>query len=225
MIKLDNISYQTGNFLLKNISFDVRLGEVIALVGPSGAGKSLLLEIIAGLILPQSGVLSGIHRGEAGLIFQDQMLFFHLNLFDNIAYGLKIQKKSRKTIEKEVVAISKELSIDHLLKRSVDTLSGGEKQRAAFARALVVYPQLLLLDEPTVSLDVLLKQEFHTLLKRVHSERKQTMILVTHDFKDVQLLADRVVVLEGGTVVYTGSPDELAHSSLSRFIRAFVAVT
>ncbi|MCK5807626.1 ABC transporter ATP-binding protein [bacterium] len=221
MIKLQNISYDIGSFLLKNISFELKKGEIVALVGPSGAGKSVLLEIIAGLIEPKKGEVTELSQGEVALIFQDYMLFPHLNLFDNIGYGLKMRKKEKKEIEKAVKTIAKELSIDHLLARRVTTLSGGEKQRASLARALVVAPKVLLLDEPTAALDVLLKRELHTLIKRIHKEHNQTIILVTHDFREASLLADRVVVLDGGRVVQIGTPKQLKENPTNEFVAAF----
>jgi len=221
MVKLSNISYKIGDFALENISLELKKGEIVAIVGPSGAGKTLLLEIIAGLIEPTNGSVSGISRGDVGLIFQDYMLFPHLTLFKNIEYGLKIKKESKEKITTVVQTISKELSIEHLLQRRVTTLSGGEKQRASLARALVVSPKVLLLDEPTASLDVLLKRELHTLIKRIHKEHNQTMIIVSHDFREVSLLANRIVVINGGNIVQSGTPEQLQNNPIDEFVKAF----
>ncbi|MDP4291527.1 MAG: ATP-binding cassette domain-containing protein, partial [Bacteroidota bacterium] len=177
MLEIRNICYQTGNFDLDHISFSVEQGEYFVLLGPSGAGKSVLLELIAGLTYADNGQIlfdgkdftfAPAWKRPFGLVFQDLALFPHLNVFDNIAYPLKRDKRTKESINQRVEELSHELEIAHLLERKPDTLSGGEQQRVALARTLALKPSVLLLDEPLSAMDVSLQYELRSLLRMIN---------------------------------------------------------
>ncbi len=222
MIKLSEISKNYKNFSLKNISLEIQKGEYLVILGPSGSGKTLLLEIIASLEKPHTGTVEGADSSKIGFIYQDLMLFPHLSVFDNIAYGLKMRGMETSKIKEKVLQFSKDLNIDTLLDRSVRTLSGGEKQRVAIARAIVFEPQLLLIDEPTASLDQKMKSEIHTIFRKVHKRTKATVIHVTHDFNEALSVADKIAVLNNGTLVQYGSPEEIFNTPVNSFVADFV---
>jgi molybdate/tungstate transport system ATP-binding protein len=208
-IELKNINKRFQDFALFNIDFQVRPGEFFVILGPSGAGKTLILEIIAGLIKPDSGTMSGIDRKKVGFIYQDYWLFPHLNVFDNIAYGLKVRKQAKQKIILTVKEVAGQLEIDHLLDRRTDHLSGGEKQRVAIARAMAISPDVYLFDEPTSSLDRNLRLKTRKLFMNLHQDPSRTFIHVTHDFEEALSLADRLAILMDGRIVQCGKPDEI----------------
>lgn len=221
-IEIDHISKTFQGFALDDLDFSVETGEFFVILGPSGAGKTLILEIIAGLIRPDSGRVSGIDRKRIGFIYQDYWLFPHLNVFDNIAYGLKIRKQSRERVEKTVNDISRQLEIDHLLDRRTDYLSGGEKQRVAIARAMAINPDLYLFDEPTSSLDRNLRLKTRRLFMDLHQDSSRTFIYVTHDFEEALSLADRLAILMGGRIVQLGNPEKIFNHPKTREIADFL---
>ncbi len=212
-MKLKNICYHIDDFSLNNISFEVNEGECFSIVGSSGSGKSVLLEIIAGFRKVHSGNI--IHKKEDitnvkvqkrpfRIVFQDYYLFPHLFVFKNIEYGLKssnIKKLERKQMVEEW---AEKCNVLHLLNRSVDDLSGGEKQRVALARSVVTKPDILLLDEPLSSLDINLKEEFISLF-RVLNKAGLTIIHVTHDFEEAAKLSHRIALIDNGEILQIGS--------------------
>ncbi|HZX09808.1 MAG TPA: ATP-binding cassette domain-containing protein, partial [Acidobacteriota bacterium] len=152
MIRLDRICKKYQDFQIQDLSLKVKPGEYFVILGPSGSGKTLLLEMMAGLESPDSGRILGLEKRRIGLIYQDYMLFPHLDVFQNIAYGLTIRKEDKQKIKTQVEKVSEQLGISGLLSRGVNTLSGGEKQRTGIARAMVMEPEVYLLDEPTAAL-------------------------------------------------------------------------
>ncbi|MBN1198179.1 MAG: ATP-binding cassette domain-containing protein [Bacteroidales bacterium] len=228
MLSLNHIVLRLEEFSLHDITFDVDQGDYCMLLGESGAGKSLILEMIAGLVTPSSGVIS--LRGEEithkriqdrniGLVFQDYAVFPHLSVRANIAYPLKGRFNTDEK-QQRIQRIAEKLGILHVLHRSPVTLSGGELQRVALARTLVLEPSVLLLDEPLSSLDPKLKASLRTLLKHLHQEG-QTILHVTHDLQEALFLADKVVVIEQGTISRSGPPEEIFRHTGSEFLDHF----
>lgn len=209
MLKVDNLTYSTGDFRLGPLSFSIEKGDYLAVFGPSGAGKSMLLELIAGLRFPDSGSIS-VHSNNytniearhrpVGMLFQDYALFPHMTVFENIAYSLYLKKQRKENIEKRVQELAEYFSIDRLLKRETDGLSGGEKQRVALARAIAYEPLVLLLDEPLSALDDELREEAAGTLASL-KKSGQTIIHVTHNRSEVRELATKNIYLSKGIIV------------------------
>lgn len=232
MLKVDRLSKRLGNFSISNISFDVVEGEYFILLGASGVGKTILLETITGMLPPDDGriTLNGrditherIQKRRIGLVFQNQALFPHMSVRGNIEYGLKWGRLGRGIIAGRVEAIAQGLDITGLLRRSPDTLSGGEAQRVALARALVTEPACLLLDEPIASLDVAARAGMRALLRRLN-RNGMTMIHVTHDYEEAISLATRIGVMEHGTISQIGTPREIFQRPASEFIARFIGI-
>ena len=246
-VQIRDLWVDLREFHLREIDLDIAAGEYFVVLGPTGAGKTVLLETIAGLYQPQRGrvLLDGEeithvrpeHRG-IGFVYQDYALFPHLNVAENIAFGLRIQRSSglgkligRKPpqenevdIAGQVAEISRMLSIDHLLHRSPKTLSGGEQQRAALARALVIKPRVLLLDEPLSALDPETRESLQRELARVHRQLGATTLHVTHDFEEAVALGDRIAIVNQGRIVQVGTPEDIFRRPASEFVARFVGV-
>ncbi|MGD2246371.1 MAG: ABC transporter ATP-binding protein [Candidatus Aminicenantes bacterium] len=216
MIEIKSLQKKFKDFEIDNIHLSIKRGEYFVVLGPSGSGKTLLLEMIAGLIKPDSGIISGLQETRIGLIYQDYMLFPHMGVYQNIAYGLKIQKKNKDRIESEVQAASAYLGISHLLGRDVTNLSGGEKQRVAIARAMVMEPDLYLLDEPTSALDLSTKIRTQQLFMNLHKKKAATFIHVTHDFEEALALGDRIALLIDGKIIQLDRPDAVFNYPVSK---------
>ncbi len=222
MIRLENIQKTFAGFVLSGISFEIQKGEYFVVLGPSGAGKTVLLEIMAGLIKPDSGRIEGLEKSGIGLIYQDYMLFPHLNVFQNIAYGLHIKNARREKVQASVQKVTEELDISHLLGRRIEGLSGGEKQRVAIARTMVLEPDIFLLDEPTAALDWSTKSKTQNLILRLHKKHQTTMVHVTHDFEEALALSDRIAVLMNGRVIQTGNPEQVFNNPATREVADFM---
>lgn len=218
---------------LAGVSFDVARGEILALLGPSGCGKSTLLNVIAGLEEPDAGEvvwegqpLAGIppHQRGFGLMFQDYLLFPHLNVEQNVAFGLRFIGGSAQEKRERVQELLALVGLPGFAQRDVSTLSGGEQQRVALARALAPQPRLLMLDEPLGALDRALRErllaELHEVLRRL----EQTAIYVTHDQEEAFAMADRVVILRAGEVEQIGTPQEIYRTPASVFIARFLGL-
>jgi len=206
-VEVNNVTVKCGSFSLKNISLSIKKNEIFAVLGKTGSGKTVLLETISGFHRQYSGdiFLAGrkaeglsLEERSIGYVYQDFGLFPHMNVFGNIAYGLKMHGVKKPEILQRVDLMAKTLSISHILKCFPETLSGGEKQRTALARALVLSPRLLLLDEPFSALDPETKKKMYAELSELHSRFGCTTIFVTHDFHEAESLADRVGILHNG---------------------------
>ncbi len=231
MLRVEDISKDWREFHLRDVTFDVNRGEHFIILGPSGAGKTVLLEIIAGIIEPDSGrvYLNGsdvtdLPPEKRGLAYvpQNYALFPNMSVYDNIAFGLKVRKVPKGEIERKVRKVSEVLGIEHLLHRKPRTLSGGEQQRVALARALVVEPPLILLDEPFANLDVQTRSKLLAEMKRWRRELGFTALHVTHSFEEAVSLGDRVGVMLGGRLVQVGPVREVfsrpANEEVARFL-------
>ena len=222
MITLENVGKKFDTFVIKNVNLKINQGEYFVILGPSGSGKTLLLEMIAGLIKPDSGRIKGVNSAKIGLIYQDYMLFPHLNVYQNIAYGLKIKKETKEQIKSKVEAVINQLEISDLVNRSVQSLSGGEKQRVAIARAMVINPDIYLLDEPTAALDLSTKIKIQRLFMQLHKNKKATIIHVTHDFDEALALGDRIALLIGGKISQTDKPENVFNQPANKAAADFL---
>ncbi len=216
---------------LAGVSFEVAVGEIVALLGPSGCGKSTLLGIIAGLENPDRGDVfwngqslakMPVHHRAFGLMFQDYMLFPHKNVKDNVAFGLEMKKLPEQEIESQVQETLSLVGLPTYGTREVSTLSGGEQQRVALARSLAPQPRLLMLDEPLGSLDRTLRERLLFELRDILRQMNQTAIYVTHDQEEAFALADQVVIMERGGVAQIGSPQEIYRRPGSEFVARFL---
>lgn len=231
MLKLENINLSFENFELKDVSLHVHEGDYFVILGLSGAGKSLMLECISGIKKIKSGkiILDGkditnhkIQDRNVGYVFQDHAVFPHMDVFDNIAYSIK--KKFTKTeVKQKVEEITELVNISHLLHRDTKTLSGGEAQRVALARTLIRDPKCILLDEPFSSLDVQLRDDLRSLLRKINRLGK-TIIHVTHDYEEAVTLAKKVAVFQKGRLIQEGIPSEVFANPKSAFIARFKGI-
>lgn len=222
-----------GDFQLKNINLDIEENEYFVILGPTGTGKTVILEIIAGMYKPDQGEVWLNNRNvtaefpetrKIGFVYQDYMLFPHLNVRENILFALKLKKTPHAVMEQKLERLTALLHIGQLLKRYPATLSGGEQQRVAIARALVAEPEVLLLDEPLSALDPRSKETFQYELKNIHEQTKTTAIHITHDFNEALALADRVGVMFNGEIVQVGSPAEVFQRPQSEFVAEFMGM-
>jgi len=232
-LTIDNFSITLGDFKADNLNLKVNAGEYCIIIGPTGAGKTILLETIAGIHRLKTGRIY-LHGRDItdmppelrgiGIVYQDYMLFPHMTIGDNIAFGLKQRGVSMEERVRKTAEIANKLGIGHLLGRYPQTLSGGEKQRAAIARAVILRPEVLLLDEPLSALDNTTRESLRRELKKLHKEMHTTIIHITHHFEDIYSLADRVVVMREGSIIQCGSVDEVVRKPDSRFIADFTGM-
>ncbi len=222
-----------GTPALRGVSFAIRPGEIVALLGPSGCGKSTILNLIAGLIQPDQGSLAwqgqslaGIppHRRGFGLMFQDYALFPHLNVYDNIAFGLSLAGDPKAAIRSRVTEMLAMVGLAGFEARDVNTLSGGEAQRVALARSLAPQPRFLMLDEPLGALDRALRQRLVVDLRHILRQLRQTALYVTHDQEEAFTLADRVVLLDQGQVAQDDIPQQLYRQPATPFVARFLGL-
>jgi multiple sugar transport system ATP-binding protein len=218
-VKLAGVGKAYGDVkILKGIDLHIRDGEFMVFVGPSGCGKSTLLRTIAGLEDITEGTLSiggrvvnDVPPAERGIamVFQSYALYPHMNLYDNMAFGLKLAKVPEAEIKEAVTKAAKTLHIEHLLERKPKDLSGGQRQRVAIGRAIVRQPEVFLFDEPLSNLDTALRVKMRYEFAKLHQQFKTTMVYVTHDQVEAMTLADRIVVLQAGRIEQVGAPLEL----------------
>lgn len=222
-----------GRAVLKNLNLEINQGEFHVLLGPSGGGKTTTLSVMAGLTKQDSGSVfigsrnvSNLSPGErrVGFVFQDHALFPHLTVFSNVAYGLRVRKIAESKIHQKVDCYLSKVSIEKEKYKFPHQLSGGQKQRVALVRALVVEPEVLLMDEPMSSLDALTKETVRDELKSIQQEIGVTTVYVTHDQNEAVLLGDRVSVLNNGKVEQIESPSELFHHPKTEFVARFVGI-
>ena len=231
-VRVQGLTKSFGAFrALDDVSFDVGEGELVALLGPSGGGKSTILRLIAGLDAPDAGsislddeVVDRLHARErrVGFVFQHYALFRHMNVADNIGFGLEGRKVPSAERQHRVDELLKLVGLAGLGSRSPSQLSGGQRQRVALARALAPRPRILLLDEPFAALDAKVRGDLRQWLRDLHDETHVTSLFVTHDQAEAFALADRVVVINGGRVEQVGTPEEIMDSPRTEFIAGFV---
>jgi ABC-type Fe3+/spermidine/putrescine transport system ATPase subunit len=238
LLELDKIVLVLGGrTALDEVDLSVNAGEVLAIAGPSGSGKSSLLRIVLGLVAPSQGIVR-LRGGDASrdgrivippeerrlaVVFQDLALFPHLSVRENLAFGLEARGVDAKVREARIRAVLADLDLSGKDRRMPASLSGGERQRVAIARALVLEPDLVLFDEPLASLDVALRAELLELVLETLASRNAAALWVTHDAREAERLARRIVVLEGGRVTQCGTAAELTADPRTPFVRAFAA--
>jgi len=235
IVNLSNLTKRWGPVIaLDNVSLDVKQGEILTLLGPSGCGKTTLMRIVAGFEQPTAGTvmidgvsMTGVppERRPVNMVFQRYALFPHLDVFDNIAFGLRLRKVSKETIRTEVTEMLKLVQLGDFGSRWINEVSGGQAQRVALARALINRPKVLLLDEPLAALDLKIRHHMLGELKRIHAETGTTFIYVTHDQDEAMILSDRVVLMNKGTIEQIGSPDEMYGAPRTLFCARFFGET
>ena len=231
-VKLSGVGKAYGDVkILRDIHLDIRDGEFMVFVGPSGCGKSTLLRTIAGLEDITEGelrignrVVNDVPPAERGIamVFQSYALYPHMNLFDNMAFGLKLAKLPKQEIQSAVHSAAKILHIEHLLQRKPKDLSGGQRQRVAIGRAIVRKPEVFLFDEPLSNLDTALRVKMRYEFAKLHEQFQTTMIYVTHDQTEAMTLADRIVVLNAGRIEQVGAPMALYEHPDNLFVAGFI---
>ena len=219
---------------IKDISLDIKEGEFLTMLGPSGCGKTTTLRIIAGFEHADSGnvyinnvEVSSIpaFKRNVNTVFQNYALFPHLNVFDNIAFGLSLKKVDKLEIEKEVMEMLKIVKMEGYETRMIDQLSGGQKQRIAIARAIINNPKVLLLDEPLGALDLKLRKQMQLELKHLQKKLGITFIFVTHDQEEAMTMSDRICVMDNGLIEQLGTPEEIYEQPQTKFVADFIGDT
>ena len=232
ILSLENIEKNfDGENVLKNISLDIGRGEFVTLLGSSGCGKTTTIRIIAGLLTPDSGkvVLNGKditmlapEKRDVNTVFQNYALFPHMNVEKNIGYGLKLKKMPANEIKAEVEKALSLVQLEGFEKRNPSQLSGGQKQRVAIARAVVNKPSVLLLDEPLGALDLMLRRQMQTELKKLQKALGITFIYITHDQEEALNMSSRIVVMRNGNIEQIGTPSEVYDTPKTAFVAEFV---
>ena len=232
IITLKNIAVSyDGEQVLKDFNLYIKDGEFITLLGPSGCGKTTVLRTIAGFINPDSGdvLFEGKrindvppHKRTVNTVFQRYALFPHLNVYDNIAFGMRLKKKSESEIKAKVDELLEMVSLKGLAHRGIDKLSGGQQQRVAIARALANDPKVLLLDEPLSALDLKLRKDMQSELKKIQQAVGITFVFVTHDQEEALSMSDTIVVMDGGDVQQIGTPTDIYNEPKNAFVADFI---
>ena len=220
-----------GQIVLKGVNLDIYENEFVTLLGPSGCGKTTLLRILGGFLDADEGkvIFDGeaisqkpAYQRELNTVFQKYALFPHLNVYENIAFGLKIKKMSKDIIDQKVMKMLKLIGLEGFEKKNTTLLSGGQQQRVAIARALVNEPKVLLLDEPLAALDLKLRKEMQYELKRIQQEVGITFIFVTHDQEEALTMSDKIVVMKNGEIQQIGTPQEVYNEPSNRYVANFI---
>lgn len=234
-VELKNINKNFGDYKASdNVNFGVEKGKLIGLLGPSGSVKTTILRMIAGLETPDSGdiIIDGVRVNDLaaskrgiGFVFQNYALFRYMTVYDNIAFGLRVQKADKKKIDERVRELIKLIGLEGLEKRYPSQLSGGQRQRVAFARALAPNPQLLLLDEPFAAIDAKVRKELRSWLREMIEKLGVTSIFVTHDQDEAIEVADEIIITNKGRIEQTGTPIEIYHNPKTAFTASFFGET
>ena len=236
LIQFKNIvkSFEDGQVVLKGVSLDIYENEFVTLLGPSGCGKTTLLRILGGFLQPTEGKvlfdgedIANVppYKREINTVFQKYALFPHMNVYDNIAFGLTIKKEPKDVIAQKVMRMLRLVSLEDYADRNVTELSGGQQQRIAIARALVNEPSVLLLDEPLGALDLKLRKEMQQELKYIQQEVGITFIFVTHDQEEALTMSDKIVVMNAGEIQQIGTPTEIYRYPVNEFVANFIGET
>jgi multiple sugar transport system ATP-binding protein len=232
-LTLENVTKQFGKKVIavKNFNLEVQDREFLVLLGPSGCGKTTAMRMVAGLEEVTNGRIFISDRDitdlpprkrNISMIFQNYAVWPHMTVYENIAYALKLKRKSKVEIDKIVKDVAGLAKIDMLLERYPAQLSGGQQQRVAVARAIAVYPDIFLMDEPLSNLDAKLRGSMRTELKTIHEKTNATTVFVTHDQSEAMSMADRIVIMKDGEVVQIGTPDDVYHASANLFVADFI---
>ena len=234
-ITIDNAVKRFGkDTIIDGLSLDIKPGEFFTLLGPSGCGKTTLLRMIIGFNTIEGGtfklgdtVINDIptNKRNIGMVFQNYAVFPHMNVFDNVAFGLKNRKVPKSEIERRVNDILKVVKIDHLKDRMPAKLSGGQQQRVALARAIVIEPQVLLMDEPLSNLDAKLRVEMRNAIKNIQKEIGITTVYVTHDQEEALAVSDRIAVMNGGVIQQIDVPSRIYQRPANRFVSHFIGLS
>ena len=220
-----------GERILDELSLDIHDKEFVTFLGPSGCGKTTTLRVIAGFITPKSGNvffdgkdIASVppYKRQVNTVFQKYALFPHLNVFENVAFGLRLKKMDEETIRRKVRDMLEVVGLKGFERRSIGQMSGGQQQRVAIARSLVNEPEILLLDEPLGALDLKLRKEMQLELKRLQREMNITFIYVTHDQEEALTMSDTVVVMNGGKVQQIGTPEDIYNEPKNAFVADFI---
>ena len=232
IVQLKNISVAFDDqVILDDLSLDIKDKEFITFLGPSGCGKTTTLRLIAGFLEPDEGdvlfegkKINGVpaYKRQVNTIFQRYALFPHLNVYENIAFGLRIKKWPENEIKAKVEEMLKLVNLTGLEKRHIDTLSGGQQQRVAIARAIANHPKVLLLDEPLAALDLKLRKDMQKELKKIQQQLGITFVFVTHDQEEALTMSDRVVVMDGGKIQQVGTPQDIYNEPENAFVADFI---
>ena len=232
IIEIKNISKSFGDkCILDDVSINVKRGEFVTILGPSGCGKTTMLRLLAGFGQADKGEIRingedittiPPHKRPVNTVFQRYALFPHLDVYENIAFGLKLQKVPAEEIDKRVLKVLKMVSMTDYEDRDVDSLSGGQQQRVAIARAIVNQPKVLLLDEPLSALDLKMRKDMQIELKEMHRKLGITFIYVTHDQEEALTLSDTIVVLDDGNIRQIGSPTDIYNEPQNAFVADFI---
>lgn len=234
-VRLDTLSKHYGKTVaVDNVSLTVNAGEILALLGPSGCGKTTCLRMVAGLVTPTSGdILVGgrsiletaVHRRNIGLLFQNYALFPHMTVAENVAFGLKMRGMSRSDYSDRVSKALEMVQLKHFRDRLPAQLSGGQQQRVSLARALVIEPDMLLLDEPLGALDKSLRESMQLEIRQLQQRLGLTTIMVTHDQDEALTMADKVAVMQGGKLEQLGSATEIYQKPATPFVAGFIGAS
>jgi len=231
-IDIENLTKTYGSFAaLDDVSLSIKSGEFLSLLGSSGSGKTTLLMALAGFVSPNAGsirfggremVFEPPHKRDVGMMFQSYALFPHMNVFQNVAYPLKLRGYSRADIRQRVQQALAMVELDNLIERNITELSGGQRQRIALARAIVFEPKILLMDEPLSALDKRLRETMQLELRRLHERLGMTVVYVTHDQREALTMSDRIAVMSKGKIRQIDTPVNLYERPANRFIAEFV---
>lgn len=232
IIQLKNINVTfDGEAIIDDLNLYIRDKEFVTLLGPSGCGKTTTLRTIAGFVTPDSGdiLFDGVkinnlppHKRQVNTVFQKYALFTHLNVYENIAFGLRLSKTPKAEMDRRIHEMLEIVNLKGYDKRSIDALSGGQQQRVAIARALVNNPRVLLLDEPLGALDLKLRKDMQIELKRIQQQMGITFIYVTHDQEEALTMSDTVVVMKGGIIQQIGTPEDIYNEPKNAFVADFI---